>query len=221
VPDDPGQIENAIVPLVTAEAGIEFLGDVAEAGLDQLLSEGFWRDLPIVGTAVAVFKTARNVRDALFLKKLAKFMLEAREAPPSERHRFAAELTDPEKLRDAGEHLILLLERLDHMGKPGLVGRLFRARIMNEISQADFELMAGAVDRLLMQQLKDAVSFYASEPRPQFPPEKLQALAFVGLVRVIARGNGAGAFDAMMAGADLHYEPNDLGKDFVAIIGRA
>gem|GEM_PF-3988825 len=92
---------------------------------------------------------------------------------------------------------------------------------MNEISQADFELMAGAVDRLLMQQLKDAVSFYASEPRPQFPPEKLQALAFVGLVRVIARGNGAGAFDAMMAGADLHYEPNDLGKDFVAIIGRA
>jgi len=43
--------------------------DLLEVGLDQLLEEGVFKDIPIVGSAIGLVKAGRTIRDQLFEKK--------------------------------------------------------------------------------------------------------------------------------------------------------
>ena len=47
--------------------------------------------------------------------------------------------------RRVGEALLLLLDRLDDMGKPELVARVFRALIRGQVDRPTFQLMGSAI----------------------------------------------------------------------------
>ena len=51
------------------------------------------------------------------------------------------------------ENLLLLLDRLDDMGKPELIGRLFSAYLRQELAYEDFQRLAGSIDRAYMPDL--------------------------------------------------------------------
>ena len=217
-------VEEDVLALIRSGDVQDAVVDLAEAGIDQLLKDGFLRDVPILGSVMGVIRATGSVRDLLLAKKLGRFLLALQSVPLDERERFHDSLGSRAEARRVGEALLLLLDRLDDMQKPELVARLFRARIRGEIDGTTFQQMATAVDRLLIAHLPPLVSFYsgATEGPPGTPVDRdlFQALSFAGLVRVEARGDGGGMFSAEFAGAVIHYVRNELGEKFVKIITR-
>ncbi len=217
-------LEEGILALIKSPDLQGGLADLAEAGLDQLLQAGFLRDVPILGNIVGAIRTAGSVRDLLLAKKLGRFMRALQDVPLAERETFERKLGAPAERRRIGEALLMLLDRLDDMSKPELVARLFQAFIRGEIDFGAFQQMATAIERLNVAHIAVLIEFYSGETsRPTYKPAELdvlQALSFAGLVRVSAQGDGGGLMGSQFAGAEIHYERNELGARFIAIIRR-
>jgi hypothetical protein len=114
---------------------------------------------------------------------------------------------------------------MDNMQKPILLGRLFRAFLLEIIDYPTFEKLATAVVHVKIYNVPDLVGFYTDSARVSssyhpsafipstgdLSPEACLDLANCGLMRFLP---GAGAVSGGKAG---RYERNRLGKQFVEI----
>jgi hypothetical protein len=171
--------------------------------------------LDLVG-AGAVLKVAKAVgaiasfRDELYRMKLTAFLGEMDGVDESDRRRFAEELeADAGSREKAGAALMLLLDKLDEMDKPTIVGRIFRAALERRISFGDMKRFCMVVHRAhvpdliaLSQQAADA-----SRIEDVFGP------FFHSLGLLSVSGEDYGTLDGI--GAKTWYEVNDLGKKFL------
>jgi hypothetical protein len=218
------RVEETFVEVIRSADLQTGVADLAEAGIDQLLQDGFLRDVPLLGTLLGVLRTAGGIRDLLLAKKLGRFLFALRRVSPHDREVFCDSLVTSAERRRVGEALLLLLDRLDDMEKPELLARVFRAVVRGHLDRETFRLMASAIDRLHLPHLAVLIAFYSDQStHPSTAPsdrDVYQALALAGLLRVEARGNGAGLFDPSMAGATLTYGRNELGTRFVEIVTR-
>lgn len=215
-------IEEDVVALIESDDIQGAAAELAEAGLDQLLAEGFLRDVPILGTVLGVIRTAGAVRDLLLAKKLGLFLRALQSVPVNERKHFHDSLGTQVERRKTGEALLLLLDRLDDMDKPELVGRVFRAFIRGDVEGDALRQMAASVDRLFITHLPHLMRFYRERKEQAgqaFDPDILQALSFAGLVRVEAQTSG-GIGGAEFVRTSISFEPNDFGRRFVEVISR-
>jgi len=71
---------------------------------------------------------------------------------------------DPEKAREVGEHLVLMLDRLDDLAKAVLLARAFKVFLMWRIDRPLFDRLASALDRAPRPSLARLAEFYSSEP---------------------------------------------------------
>jgi hypothetical protein len=119
---------SSLVATLRSDEAVSIASDAAELGIDAALAEGLLKDVPIVSTLVSLAKFGLTVRDRLFVRKLLKFLRGLRDIPSEERKRIAEKLeADPDYGRNAGEHLIEILERLDAYRKPEMTSRVFAA----------------------------------------------------------------------------------------------
>jgi hypothetical protein len=187
--------------------------DVAEAGLDQLLVDGPARDVPVLGTLIRLGATLGVVRDHLFARKVAKFLLRVSEIPGSERDKFISGLSVHSERKRLGEILLLMLDRLDDMRKPDILAMLFREYLRGQLDLPTLQRLSRALEMMNCDSLPLLRAFYATSPPEPGAPisnfETLQDLAMCGLVRLeFGGGFGAGS------GRFIHGE---LGKRFVEI----
>jgi hypothetical protein len=78
-----------------------------------------------------VYKVARGaIRDALLLRKVARFLFYVKEVPLEKRKEFAAKVADDDEYRaKVGDNLVLVLERANHLHKADIVGRIHHAHL--------------------------------------------------------------------------------------------
>jgi hypothetical protein len=119
---------SSLVATLRSDEVVSIASDAAELGIDAALAEGLLRDVPVVSTLVSLAKVGLTVRDRLFVRKLLKFLCELKAIPSEERQRMVEKLeADPGYGRNAGEHLIEILDRLDAHRKPEMTARVFAA----------------------------------------------------------------------------------------------
>jgi hypothetical protein len=147
-PGEPKDLGRTIIEGVVKSDPAQDLGlELGEIGLDQLLDEGVWRDVPALSTVVGIVKTIGNIRDRLFVKKVASFLLACPKFTESEREGFAREhLSDPKKTKKLGDTLVLILDRLDDLEKPLMLTKVFTALVRRKISSTVFRRLAVALD---------------------------------------------------------------------------
>lgn len=141
--------------VVESEAARNMTIELGELALDRLLDEGQWRDVPALGTVVGILKTAGNVRDALFFRKVAEFFKACPKFSQEEKEAFMREhAQDREKAKRLGDTLVLLLERHDDLDKPELLAKVFAAYVREQISYDAFRRLASGIDASNIQDLK-------------------------------------------------------------------
>ena len=163
-------------------------------------------EVPGLKTALKVQRTAQSIRDELFEDKVASFL---GEVDAGALRRFVDELaTDAGARKKAGQALVLILDRLDDMEKPAIIGRLYRAALERRITLAELRRFCMIVDRAHLPDLV-ALSQYRDPARVEevFGPQ----LHTLGLLSVT--GEDYGTIDGV--GAKTWYEVNDLGKKFL------
>ena len=52
------------------------VGEFLEIGIDSLLDDGIWKDIPFISTAVSIYRIGHSIRERHHLKKLAVFLNE-------------------------------------------------------------------------------------------------------------------------------------------------
>ncbi|MFT5175540.1 MAG: hypothetical protein ACI8W7_003731 [Gammaproteobacteria bacterium] len=130
------------------------VADVAEVTLDALTSDAFISSIPIFGAVSKLYGGVVAIRDRLFLRKIHSFLVSVGDSTKEERDRFAAELAEDAGSRArAGEALLLLLERLDDLKKPDLVGRLYRAGLRQQINLVELRRFTSIIDKAFLPDL--------------------------------------------------------------------
>ena len=95
--------------------------------------------VPVVGLLQKFWKVACSVPTYLFLKKMVKFLAELKDIPQEERQAQIDKLeNDPKEEKHVGETLLLILDRLNDMQKPTMVGRAFKALLKETITYEEF-----------------------------------------------------------------------------------
>ena len=183
---------------------------VAEVALDRNLIEGVVKDLPIVGILVNLAKAGQSISEAMFIRKLERFLVGMKEVPIVEREKLLAKYPDcSAEQRVLGENLLLALERLDDVEKPNILARFFTAYMKSEIDHTTFTRLARALEKFNMELLPNLRWFYTrQQSEVETPEEVIHELSLAGLVLVQLSGSGT-------IGGSAGYRQSFLGRSFL------
>lgn len=184
--------------------------EVAEAGFDALTeTDGFVKDLPLVGSLVALGKVGASVRDRLLGQKIMLFLDQLNSLKTEERELLVEKLNQDDGYRGrVGERLLEILERIEVDSQPEMAGRAFSAFAVGQISALDLKRLIVVIGRLPPHELPHVRSFYDSSPHSRGTADwaTLNMLETLGLVSS-SRGFNSG-----------DYTPTHLMDQFVKLI---
>lgn len=128
----------------------ELISNVAEVGLDEILQNEFLKDIPIISTAVSIYKIGNNIHNAHLLKKYACFLDEFnRDSFENDsRDKYKQYFEESNRKRDI-EYLLILLERYIEENKARRLAKIYEAYLDKGISWDDLRLFAETLDRFL------------------------------------------------------------------------
>ena len=187
--------------------------DVAEVDFDALLRDGILKDLPIIGSIVTLFKGTMDIRDRIFVAKIARFLFNLTSTPFEQRESFKREINQNARIkRKVGTSLVLILDRLDDIEKTDFLSKCFKAYLCKNISFDQFRRLSAAIDIAFVGDLKTIC-----HDRSNIEEEEqicLSNLARTGLVEFRASGI-QGTWKEM---GSISYSLSPLGRQFVSII---
>lgn len=175
-------------------------------------AEAMLEAVPALKLPVKFFRAAQSIRDELFARKVAAFLEVMAGVDESDRRRFIDELAADAGSRDkAGTALMLLLDRLDDVEKPTVVGRLYLAALQRRITFADLRRFCTIVDRA---HFPDLLALAQLTPGDRIDPVSAPLLNALGLA--VATRENYGTLADVDPGAETWYELNELGRRFLA-----
>ena len=128
-------------------------GEYVELGLDALVEDGLFKDIPIVSTAVAVYRIGKSIRERHHIAKLISFLNEfnKRIADEEKRAKYRQKFISNETFRNQElEYILLLTDRYISFDKPQMLAKLYLSYLDDEIIWQEFTMYAEVVDRFLM-----------------------------------------------------------------------
>lgn len=191
------------------------VADIAEVGLDTILSDGLLKDIPVLGTAVRLATIVLGVRDALFLRKVATFIKEVETGAEEDQARkdFKSALSEnSSEAKRTGETLLLILDRCNDFEKPTILAKVFLAFLSKKITFQEFRRLAAAIDAAFVEDLRNLVAYGDRM-------NDLSALLPSGLSTISQTGVTADAL-----GGPVIYHPiilTELGKLCLSILSQS
>ncbi|MHC4123181.1 MAG: hypothetical protein ACYSSI_06370 [Planctomycetota bacterium] len=156
----PKALASSLIESFTEFDPAQITPDLVEVTLDHVLDNGIIKDIPIVRTIAGIFKATVSIRDRALVKKLVKFISSLNSVSTEIRLQFKAKIDADKKYKiNVGEKLLMILERLDDMGKPNLIAHAFHAYMEEQIDFDMFQRLACAIDRSFYP---DLMSFKSS-----------------------------------------------------------
>ncbi|MCH6202016.1 hypothetical protein MMU07_20740 [Aquiflexum sp. LQ15W] len=143
-------IENTLETSDLSEINI----DLAEVTLDSFLNDGVLKDLPIVSSIMGFVKMGIKTQEWLFLKKILKFFTQLDSTTKKERLDFISKVEKNEEYnKKVGLALLLIIDKLEDLEKPEIIGKLFAASIKGEIDYKMFLRLSYLVQKLFIPDL--------------------------------------------------------------------
>ncbi|MBU2920860.1 hypothetical protein KO504_05865 [Winogradskyella psychrotolerans] len=187
--------------------------DLGEVGLDSLLEDGLFKDIPFVGTGISVVKLLHSASDRILLSKIIHFINELELKNEQEIKEFKAKyfkLTDYDRI---GSKILLTLERADNLQKIKWLARSLRLFIGNEITKSEFLRLTSIINSAYVEDVLKIVAFderneITSNNDIKVEKYVLEHLFSIGLVGNL--GINGGAVDRKNSGTI--YALNEFGK---------
>ena len=128
------------------------LADIAEVGLDAILDDGLFKDVPMISTALSIYKIGQSVKERYYVKKLARFIwaMNSKVVDEDARQYYKRKLEGDDKQRNRElEYIMILLDRYISYDKPDMLAKLYLAYLRHEILWQEFAMYAEVIDRFL------------------------------------------------------------------------
>lgn len=134
-----------------SEEAVACVSDLAEVGLDTILEDGILKEVPILSTAISIYKIGSSIAERHHLKKLVVFLDEINKGiiDESKRIEYQQKFEENKKFRNKElEYILILIERYISYDKPQMLAKLFLAYLDNKVTWMEFAKYAEIIDRL-------------------------------------------------------------------------
>ena len=205
-------------------------GNLMEASLDAVMDDGILKEIPILSTAVGIYKIGRNIFVQHNIRKLAAFVSALNHGVEDDEKReyYKKRIEEDPKTRNSELELILILiDRYIQKDKAEMLSKLYLAYLDNTISWLDFTKYAEVVDRFLPNDFDVLKSATTYKTEQDLETDSLQRLIALGLViegfRTIAaqEKNGTVVIDPpeLREKNERNYNRTVFGNILVEILG--
>lgn len=129
------------------------IGEYAEIGLDAVMEDGILKNIPIVSTAIALYKIGSSIKERHNLKKLLVFLNELNNGILDEKKRkeYQQKFQSNEKFRNQEiEYLLVLIDRYISLDKPKILSKLYLSYLDEKIIWNEFVMYATVIDQLFV-----------------------------------------------------------------------
>ena len=161
-------------------------GEYLELGLDALVEDGLLKDIPIVSTAVAVYKIGKSIRERHYVAKLVSFLNGINNGIVDEekREKYRKKFATNEKFRNQElEYILILTDRYIGFDKPQMLAKLYLAYLDESINWMTFIKYAECIDRFLPgdQLVLDSTEIEKAQYNDNYDAvSRLEALGLIG-----------------------------------------
>lgn len=215
--NDPADgLGGSLIDSILNSRAVACAATITDVALDKLTTVAVLSEIPVLDLAYKVYGGITMIRNDLFLKKLIYFLSGCDKKDFQEKTELEQRLEMDLAFRNkVGEDLLLLLERQDHFEKAPLLGKVFAARLREEINEDIFFRLAGAINNASIIDLRGLENSYSKIKSYVPTPGKLfsdtldddicQSLYNVGLIRAEAY-------------IEDTYRPNELGSHLIQVM---
>lgn len=126
--------------------------EYTELGLDALVEDGAFKDIPIVSTVVGIYRIGKSFREKHHVAKLISFLNEINDGIVDERKRYSYQqkFASNKSFRNRElEYILILLDRYISFDKPQMLAKLYMAYLDEVITWIEFAKYAEVIDRLV------------------------------------------------------------------------
>lgn len=127
------------------------VGDLAEVGLDAVMDDGILKDIPLLSTAVGIYRIGHTIKERNTIKQLALFITEMNKGCVDEekRSRIIERLnSDKRKSKQEIEYILVVLDSYLEYEKPALLAKLYIAYLERTIIWNEFAKYAELLNRI-------------------------------------------------------------------------
>lgn len=130
--------------------------DIGEVGIDSLLDDGIFKDIPIVNLVMGIGKTAQNIHERNLLQQTLNFIKSFNEKTIDEKKlkKYKEKIDKSSKIaeKELGRVLIILNNNVE-VKKSQLLGKVFRAYVDENIDWNQFCDLSEAISRLFISDI--------------------------------------------------------------------
>ena len=135
--------------------------EYAEIGLDALLDDGLFKDIPFISTAISMYRIGKSIRERHYISKLIAFLdaINKGAADEEKREEYREKFASNEKFRNQElEYILILIDRYISFDKPQMLAKLYLAYLDGVIIWEEFTMYAEVIDRFLLLDCRTLVS---------------------------------------------------------------
>lgn len=135
--------------------------ELLEVGLDAILEDGLLKDIPLLSTAVSIYKIGNSIKERHNIKKLNSFLNELNNGivDDFQREEYIRDFVENKKIRNKElEYILVLIERYLSEDRSRLLAKLYLAYLENRIVWDEFVMYAEILDRLFKLDIDTLVS---------------------------------------------------------------
>jgi len=136
------------------EAFSEISGELL---LDSQLHEGFLKEIPVVKTILAVYKSGKSIQEHLYLRKLKLFLENIEDFSEDDCQWFLKNAEDDEE--SLSSSLLLILDKIEDERKAVLIAKAFKVYVIERFSFETFNRILLIINRGFCDDLLKIVSF--------------------------------------------------------------
>lgn len=164
---------------------VDCISDLAEVGLDSILEDSLFKDVPIISTAISLYKIGNGLKDRYNLKKTFIFINEMNKgiADEEQRQEYRTKFKNNDNFRNQEiEYLLVLIDRYISYDKPKMLAKIYLAYLDDTLTWEEVTMYSEIVDRFIygdLQMLKEGNQYSISS---DFIPDALLRLISLGLM---------------------------------------
>lgn len=135
-----------------SEEATLFTTGLLEVGLDAVMEDGILKEVPILSTAVGLYKIGHSLKERHYVKKLGSFVVALNNGIVDEEKREYyrnAMKNDPMQRDKEIEYILLLIDRYIHSDKAKMLAKLYLVFLDGGIDWNTFSKSSEILDRLL------------------------------------------------------------------------
>ncbi len=142
-------LEKSLATTISTSDLKDLSGDYAELLVDSVLKDGVLKEIPIVGSIVAIGKFGVSINNYMFIKKVLNFLTNIKEIPVEKRLEMINKIERSCNYQsNVGQALILIIDKLEDLEKPKVIGKLFTAVLSNSLEYDTFLRISQGIEKI-------------------------------------------------------------------------